>query len=304
MQYNLRVNHSKDVLDYSNNLTWNSSASTLGATLSFDSLVDIPMGAVISLIIDGIEAFRGTVVTCDDYEYYYTYNVCDYAFYLKNEVTTQFNKINASTGLGTLLRQYDISSNIVNIPTTIDEIFTDETLESIINKVLETCTNEQGKDYYKEFIANQLYISELSTSTISPKIMIPKTIDINWSNENRKNIVYVESKQENESVVKAVANNPYSSGRYGKLQIIESDKEKLTQQQAQNLADNMLKQLDVCTLKATIEVIVLDKAYDLRANRLIFINHKRINKWVKINSVTHTLVKGVHKANLELEWSV
>ena len=67
----------------------------------------------------------------------------DYSFYFKNEVIKQFNGIKASSAITSLLKEYGISSEIVNIPTTINKIYK-QSINDIIEDILKQAEEDQG----------------------------------------------------------------------------------------------------------------------------------------------------------------
>lgn len=290
-----------DILDYSNNITFDSDCDTLSCTLKFDSLSSIRMGGVISLFIDGFEVFRGTVVDCQESKFTYAYTCYDYGQYLNNEVVKQFNKVDATRAMSTLLLEYDISHAIINIPTVIDHFYKDESIASIVDDILEQCQNDQGKNYYKEIIGNMLYIDDLETKYIYPKFIIENDNNIGYSLTNMKNKIIVVSGDEDSAKVQAVAYDPYSKGRYGLYQQVETIDDKDIAQ-AQNVANNLLKQFNRVEHETTLNIVVLDRGETIRANRLIYIETDKLKGWYKISSATHTVTNGIHKASIKLEW--
>lgn len=290
-----------NILEYSNNITFDGSDDSLSCKLSFDSLKSIRMGCIVSFFIDGFEVFRGTMIDCQEHKFTYSYTCYNYAKCLDNEVIEQFNKVDATGAMSTLLLKYDISHSIVNIPTKIDKFYKDESIASIIDDILEQCQNDQGKNYFKEIIGNRLHIEVLENKYIYPKFIIEKDNDISWSISNMKNKIIVISGEESSSKVEAVAYDPYSKGRYGLYQQIETVDEKDIAQ-AQNIANNLLKQLNRVEHETTLNIVVLDRGETIRANRLIYIETDKLKGWYKISSVTHTITNGVHKASIKLEW--
>ncbi|WP_042264647.1 hypothetical protein [Clostridium butyricum] len=51
-----------EIKNFCNHFNWSSDADTLGIQLTFDSIKDIPEGAVVSMLWSGKEYFRGIVL--------------------------------------------------------------------------------------------------------------------------------------------------------------------------------------------------------------------------------------------------
>lgn len=294
--YQLRVN-SINVLDKSNNITWASNADTFGVELSFDSLYDIPEGALVSLYINNKEHFRGVVLTKSDGRFVYSYKCLDFSHYLKNEVIKQFKNITASNAITSVLSGFGIKTNTVNMPTKINKWYIDETVEGIINDILITAGKDQQKTYYKEMQGATVVIGDVEAAKITPKIYVSADFTVDSSIEAMRNkIVVVNGKK-----VLATAQNDAAISLIGLMQLIETidvnDKAK-----ANALAKSTLKQVDKVTRSATLPLLVVDGFETIRANRKIEIKAGRINGWLKIKSATHTLVKGQHKISISVEW--
>lgn len=292
----------KDILKTSNNLSWGTSSDTLGSQLSFDSLEDLSMGQIVKFFIDGYEVFRGVVVLCTENKFYYNYTCFDYSFYLKNEVVKQFNNVDVTSALSSLLLEHELGHIIVNIPTKINKFYNGVSLADIIDDMIDIAQKDQGKYYYREMDGGRLVIEELEGKAIYPKLVFGD-FTTDWSIENRKNRIIVSSGNEEEGKIEAEAFDEQSKWWHGLLQKVEKvDADNVAQ--AQNMANNLLSQLNKTTRTATIPCLVLDRAETLKANRYIKIEMPKrwLNGWYKIKSVKHTLVNGVHKADIELEW--
>lgn len=300
MVYRLTANGT-DILDVSNNITWNSDKDTLSCNLSFESLYSIPMGGVVSLYINGLEVFRGVVLTCQEHKFTFSYTCTDYAHYLKNEVITQFNNVEVTQAISSLLLQYEIEHVILNIPTKIDKIYTGETIEKIIDDMLEQSSNDQGQNYYKEIIGAKLYINTDENKAIYPKFIIEDSSDIDWSISELKNKIIVMSDTEDVTKIEAVAYDPYSRGRYGILQKVEKVDDKDISQ-SQNIANNLLTQLNRVDHTASVNILLLDGAENVRANRYLYLENEKLKGWYKINAVNHSINNGIHKATINVRW--
>lgn len=291
-----------DILPLSNNLSWDSSESTLSSSLSFNSLSDLAMGQVVQFFINGVEVFRGTVRECTEHKFHYEYICHDYGSYLNNEVIKQFNKTSAKTGISSLLNEFEISHCICDLPTKIDKIYKGETIASIIDDVIEQCEKDQGCNYYKEIVGNTVYINKLVDSWIYPKLLVLDNKNIKYSITDLKNKIIATSGGDDSVKVQYVAQDNTSINRFGVYQKVENVDEKNIAQ-AKNIALNMLKQLNRIDHNTSIECVVLSGAETIRANRLIYLHcDKMPHGWYKIKSVCHRLESGVHVASIEVGW--
>ena len=301
MNYKL-VSAGQDILLKSNNISWGTDSQTLGSTLTFDSLHSLSMGQIVSFYIDNFEVFRGAIITCGEEKFTYTYNCFDYTFYLKSEVVKQFNNVDVTSGLSSLLLEFDIKHSIINIPTRIDKYYKGETIASIIDDFLEIASKEQCKNYYKEIQAERLVIECLDNQCIYPKILYDEQINVDWSIENLKNKIQVISNGEDTTPIIAESVDPTSQWKYGQLQHVEKVDEKDISQ-AKNIADNLLLSLNRIEHSTTIKVVVLDRGETIRANRLMYFNNSKLKAgWYKIKSANHTVANGVHEVSISLEW--
>lgn len=296
------VSKGTDILIKSNNLSWGTDSDTLGSSLSFDSLHSLAMGQVVSFFIDNVEVFRGVVVKCTESKFAYSYTCFDYSFYLKNEVIKQFNNVDVTSALSSLLLEYQIQHIIVNIPTKIDKFYKGEPIAKIIDDLLEQAGKDQGKNYYREMQGAYVVIDTLDNKFIYPKFIYEKDISIDWSIENRKNKIQVVSNSEDVTPIQAVSEDKNSQWYHGLLQHVEKVDEKDISQ-AKNIADNLLKALNRTERSTSVPIVVIDGAENIRANRLIYFNTDKLKAgWYWIRSVDHTVTNGVHKASVKVEW--
>ncbi|OOM81796.1 hypothetical protein CLPUN_09800 [Clostridium puniceum] len=291
-----------DLMKYINQVKWNSETDTLGTQLSFDCLKDLKEGVVVSLWINDTEYFRGIVIKKTQKRWTFSYTCQDYSFYLKNKVIKQFNGISASEAIKSLLGEAYIVGNIVNIPTPITKIYTDNSLDEIIKGILDMAEKDQGIKYFKEIEGNILYVRKLEEMRIYPQILIPKGIDINSSIEDMKNSITIVSNEENNMSIIAKAEDTSQQPWFGVLSDIQTVDDKNISQ-AQNIADNLLLEKNKILKNASFEVMTVKDAETIKANRMIWVEAgSRMNGFYKIKSASHTLAKGTHKVSISLEW--
>lgn len=298
--YKLIVNNT-NILPRSGNLSWSSDIDTLGTELSFESLFNLAEGSIVSLFINNKEYFRGIIVKKSESKFTYSYVAFDYSFYLKNEVIKQFNTT-ASGAITTLLNEYGIKNKVVNIPTKIQKIYKDESISSVIDDILSQAEQDQGIKYFKEMQSDTLIISKLQDMRIAQKILIGSDITINSSIEEMKNkILVVVNGEDNNSII-ASSEDKANQSKFGVLQEIESIEEKDISQ-AKNIADNLLKSKNKIFKDTSINVLGIQGAETIRANRLMELNIKnKLKGWYRIKSASHSLTNGNHKVNISLEW--
>lgn len=291
-----------DILPKSNNISWSSDTDTLGTSMSFDSLYDLSEDTIVSLVMNNKEFLRTKIVKKSEGKFSFNYTCLDFSIYLKNDVIKQFNNLNASTAIYSLLNEYGIKSNIVTIPTKIKQVYKDETIANIIDNILEQAEKDQNITYFKEMNVNTLVINKLQNMKITPQILIDKDITINSSVEELKNkILIVESGDSNK--ILAVAEDKYSQSKFGLLQQIESvDKKDIAQ--AKNIANNLLNANNRIFKDTNINLLGIKDSETIKANRLIQLNAGKLKGWYRIKSAQHTLTNNKHTVNISLEWKL
>lgn len=299
------ITNSIDIINSSNNISWSSDSDTLGTQLTFESIKNLSEGAVVSLYNNSKEIFRGVIIKKTTNKNTWNYTVQDYSFYLKNKVIKQFNNINAKTAITSFLSEAYIQSNIVDIPTIINETYKNRTLAEIIDDILEKAAKDQGVEYFKEIEGNILYVRKLQDIKINPKVYIARDFTVDSSIENLKNKIQViksDGSEENAKIL-ATAEAKEKQGWYGILsEIQEEDEENIAK--VQNMANNLLKKSNVIERSTNVDLIAFDGADDIKANRMIYLNAGSLCNYYKIKSATHTLEKNLHKVSISIEWKV
>ncbi|MEG1152869.1 MAG: hypothetical protein RSD67_08400 [Oscillospiraceae bacterium] len=143
----------ESILGKSNNLAFSSDGDFIGIQITFDSLCDIPEGAVINLII-GTRKIVGIIVSKSLGNISISYTAIDFGMYLKNEVTKQFNNVSTDVAIVSLLNEYGIKCKCVSIPTIVNDFFIDKSFKDIIDELLEKAENEQGIKYSRNNSCN------------------------------------------------------------------------------------------------------------------------------------------------------
>lgn len=291
-----------DIIKYCNNISWNNDSDTLGTQLNFESFKDIAVGTVVSLFNDDLEIFRGITIKPTQKRHTWNYVCQDYSFYLKNKVIKQFNGATATDAISSLLSEAYIVSNVVEIPTLITKIYKGKTLAEIIDDILEQSKADQGITYFKEIEGNILYVRKLTEMKITPNILLPKDISIDKTMEDMKNVVQITTGGDSDTSVIATASDTSQQGFYGVLiDTINIDDKNVSQ--AQNIANNTLSDSNRIKYSSNFEVIAIDGGDNIKANRMIYLKAgERLDGYYKIKNASHTLTKGMHKVNLNIEW--
>ena len=243
-----------------------------------------------------------------------SFTAFDFAFYLnKSKIIKQFNNINGSGAISSVCSEQGINiGEIPTLSTNINHIYFDNTIAEIIDDILAQCSNETGKIYYKEVLADKLYIFERGTKLINPTYkMAVNVASINvldeigqnfskgYSIADLKNKVTIITQNEKEARVIATKEDNKNIEKYGLLHHIESVDEKDINQ-ATNIASNTLNELN--KVKETLSLELLGDI-TIKAGRVLNINNKEIDVNGKFNiiSTNHTIESGIHKTNIEIE---
>ncbi|EKQ51392.1 MULTISPECIES: hypothetical protein [unclassified Clostridium] len=301
--YKLIVNNT-DIINCSNTISWNNDSDSLGTQLSFDSIKEIATGNVVQLFNNDSEIFRGIALKPTQKRWTWSYTCQDYSFYLKNSKIPikQFNKITASEAIRSLASESYLTVNIDDIPTVIDQYYTNTTRSDIIDDILKQASIDQGTTYFKEIQGNILYIYNIADMKISPTIILPKDISIEMSMENMKNSITVISGSNDSTVIQATAEDTSQQWFYGVLSDVQTVDDKNIAQ-AQNIANNALLENNKVSYQSTFEVVAVSGGDTIKANRLIYIHAgNRLNAYYKIKNAQHTLNKGLHKVNITITW--
>lgn len=301
--YKIIVNNI-NIIDYCNTITWSSDSDSLGTQLGFESTKEIETGTVVQLFNNDTEIFRGIALKPIQKRWTYSYTCQDYSYYLKNNkiAIKQFNGISASDAIKSLLDEAYLTYDIVDIPTQINQFYTNTDASSIIDDILKQASSDQGNSYFKELQGNIVYINSVDDLKINPNILIPKEVNIEKSMENMKNSITVISGSDDKAVIQAKAEDTSQQWFYGILSdVISVDDKNIAQ--AQNIANNALNTSNKITYSSSFEVIAIDGGDSIKANRMIYLEvGSRLNEYYKIKNASHTLNKGLHKVNITITW--
>ncbi|MBO0561525.1 hypothetical protein EXQ37_18180 [Clostridium botulinum] len=293
----------KEIIGYSNNLSWSNDIETLATSLSFDSILDLAEGrSKIILKKDKIVIFEGIIVSKTNKENIHSYTAMDYAFYLnKNKYVMQFRNVYAKTALQQICKKVGINNSITWLGTRINKLYYQETLSDIIKDILEQCKREIGTNYIMEMQGKALYINRLVDLKINATLLIGKDYSISRSMEDMINNVIAVN---NDGKVLANVKDNNSIKIFGELTDIVSVEDKNTSQ-ANNIIRNELKEKNKVKKELTFSTIDTGKGIYINCNRLIKVNLSKygINGWYRIKSTQHTLSNNIHKIGITIDFS-
>ncbi|NFM25182.1 hypothetical protein FDB84_12225 [Clostridium sporogenes] len=293
----------KEIIKYSNNLSWSNDVDTLATSLSFDSILDLAEGrSKIILKKDKIVIFEGIIVSKTNKENINSYTAMDCAFYLnKNKYVMQFRNVYAKTALQQICKKVSINNSIIWLGTRINKLYYQEILSDIIKDILEQCQREIGTNYIMEMQGKTLYINRLADLKINSTLLIGKDYSISRSMEDMINNVIAVN---NDGKVLANVKDNSSIKIFGELTNIVSVEDKNTSQ-ANNVARNELKEKNKVKKELTFNTIDTGKGIYINCNRLIKVNLSKygVNGWYRIKSTQHTLNNNIHKIGITIDFS-
>ncbi|KGO13373.1 hypothetical protein NZ45_12815 [Clostridium botulinum] len=293
----------KEIIGYSNNLSWSNDIDTLATSLSFDSILDLAEGrSKIILKKDKIVIFEGIIVSKTNKENIHSYTAMDYAFYLnKNKYVMQFRNVYAKTALQQICKKVRINNSITWLGTRINKLYYQETLSDIIKDILEQCKREIGTNYIMEMQGKALYINRLVDLKINATLLIGKDYSISRSMEDMINNVIAVN---NDGKVLANVKDNKNIKIFGELTDIVSVEDRNTSQ-ANNIIRNELKEKNKVKKELTFNTIDTGKGIYLNCNRLIKVNLSKygLNGWYRIKSTQHTLNNNIHKIGITIDFS-
>ncbi|MGL5765199.1 MAG: XkdQ/YqbQ family protein [Sarcina sp.] len=304
-----------DITNMAGSISLNTSIETLGATFDFSmprNFIDsnyaltetIKTGDIVKFENEK-NLFTGVIVDIDTLKFSKEIKCFDFYFYLnKNKVIKQFNSLNASSCIESLLKSIGAKiGKIETIATSIDKIYKNNTVAEIIDDILKIVTEETGKKYLLEIegVTFNLIAHKKIKVQVTNNIFGMPTLTESIS--NMKNVVLVVSNDSEDESIYAKAEDKESIQKYGMLQeVVEVDPDKDDISKVRNIASQKLKELNKVLTTSSLDVLGND---ELRAGRLLDVEIKefRLKEEFLIKSCTHTFPKGKHICSLELEVS-
>lgn len=249
--------------------------------------------------------FTGVIVDIDTLKFSKEIKCFDFYFYLnKNKVIKQFNSLNASSCIESLLKSIGAKiGKIERIATSIDKIYKNRTVAEIIDDILKIVNDETGKKYLLEIEGTTFNLVAHRKIKVQVTNNIFGMPTLTESIADMKNVVLVVSNDSEDESIYAKAEDKESIKKYGMLQeIVEVDPDKDDISKVRNIAAQKLKELNKVLTTSSLDVLGND---ELRAGRLLDVEIKEfgIKEEFLIKSCTHIFPKGNHICNLELEVS-
>lgn len=305
-----------DITEFTSGSNLTTSLDTLGASFSFKmarsyydnsfSIAETVNPGDIIKFENGKNLFTGIIVDITKNKFSKDIKCLDFYFYLnKNKVIKQFDIVDATTCIVSLLKMIGAKVGTVEkIATSIEKIYKNKTVAEIIADILDIVKDETGKKYILEITGitfNLVLYKKLNVKINKNHFGLPSVTE---SISEMKNKILVISNEQDEVAISAEAKDEKNIKRFGMLQeIVEVDPDKDDMSKVRNIAEKKLKELNRVQRKASLEVLATD---DLRAGRIVEVNIDEfgLRGSYLIKSCTHSISKGHHKANLELELEV
>lgn len=304
-----------DISKMAGGISLTSSIDTLGASFEFSmprnfkdsnyALTEtIKTGDIIKFENEK-NIFTGVIVDIDTLKFSKEIKCFDFYFYLnKNKVIKQFNGLNASSCIESLLKSIKAKiGEIEQIATSIDKIYKNNTVAEIIDDILKIVTEEAGKKYLLEIEGTTFNLVAHRKIKVQVTNNIFGMPTLTESITDMKNTILVVSNDSEDESIYAKAEDVESIKKYGMLQeIVEVDPSKDDVSKVRNIATQKLKELNKILTTSSLDVLGND---ELRAGRLLDVEIKEfgIKEEFLIKSCTHAFPKGNHICSLELEVS-
>lgn len=191
--------------------------------------------------------FTGVIVDIDTLKFSKEIKCFDFYFYLnKNKVIKQFNSLNASSCIESLLKSIGAKiGKIERIATSIDKIYKNRTVAEIIDDILKIVNDETGKKYLLEIEGTTFNLVAHRKIKVQVTNNIFGMPTLTESIADMKNVVLVVSNDSEDESIYAKAEDKESIKKYGMLQeIVEVDPDKDDISKVRNIAAQKLKELN------------------------------------------------------------
>lgn len=279
-------------------ITLSTHEETNGEEMAFTSLSKHKNGDIVKVEDKGVR-FLGMIVRLSDGgKPPYSYTAQDFSRNLGSDTIKQFNGVNAKEALKQLFAEYKINAEICEMPTKIKKIYKD-TILGVVKDILKIAGKEQGKSYYLEVRGTKVIIEEKKKRKIKADFIISDEMAIEKSIEELRNKIAIVGEGEKLLAVRSDLN---SQKKFGIMQHNEDVSGKVTKAKAGVQADNLLKKLNKEKKSVSLTLIVKKGYWNIRKNRLIYINTKKIKGWFCVRSASHAIAGGRHTVSIELEW--
>lgn len=237
------------------------------------------------------------------------YSAFDYAFYLnKSNAVYQFNKVTADQAIKRILKDFNVPvGNITTMTTVINKIYNNKVVSEIIKEIIEAVEQTTGQKLLMEMRQGKLFIEKQKDLIVRGTFQMGENFGVRDVTEaiinpskkrsivDMKNSVQIVS---NDKVITTVVNQSLIN-KYGRLQeVVSIDAEEV--KRAKQVAQNKLNELAKVSEECSVELFGDDR---FRAGRLFQITEPitGLNGTYLIKSVSHSISKGIHTMNLDLE---
>lgn len=234
----------------------------------------------------------------------------DNGFYLKSDITCQFNGTEAANALKTVCKKAGIQYGWYSIPSiSITGDYTRTQASSVIDSILEQMENETGKRFIHRMINNKLCVRAFdeNVTTVTYTRPVSKPLNITWAvgevevsstMEDMATNIVVQTDENDTTVTLATAKDPDAVTKYGymtKMLSVDADKKNT----AVTVLNNAIKEYASPTTQASVGKIWGSDAV-IPGTLLKFGSDKfgLSGKWW-VTSVTHTY-QPYHYMSLEL----
>lgn len=288
----------------------NGEAGKLTCILQKDpnNLLKIANGSQVSFIVDGVGMFFGYVFKIGtDAEQNYQITCYDQMRYLKNSDIYTTKYMTASDIFAKVCKDYNLKYKI-KAPTSFIPLpynHSNKSLYTIIERGMNQASINDKKHYFIKDEFGELVWSELELEKTNIQIgngsamygyKYEKSIDSDTFNQVK---IYIEDK-DTSTIKSRIVKDSDNIKRWGILQLLNKVDKETNEAQMRILAENYLKTKNRETETLTLQAIGIKELTAGKGIKFI-LEREGINKWMWINSATHTFTKYEHTMDLEVE---
>lgn len=290
--------------------TINGEAGRLTCILQKDpnNLLKIANGSRVSFIVDGVGMFFGFVFKIGtDAEQNYQITCYDQMRYLKNTDIYTTKNMTASDIFAKVCKDYNLKYNI-KAPTSFIPLpyqHINKSLYTVIERGMNQASISDNKHYFIKDEFGVLTWSELQLEKTNIQVgngsamygyKYEKSIDSDTYNQIK---LYSEDKK-NSLIKSRIVKDSDNIKRWGILQYLGKVDSDTNEAQMRTLAENYLKAKNRQTETLTLQAIGIKELTAGKGIKFV-LEREGIDKWLWINSSTHTFTKYEHIMDLEVE---
>lgn len=282
----------------------NEAASFLQVDYVFQAEYSITLGSLIIVKKDGIEMFRGYVVSASNTtKSTATIKAYDIRWYLlKNYADKIYENTTASNIMRGLCTEFSLPvGNIVNTDVKIRAIYRNQSLFDIITDSLTKTTKVNGVKYIIKARENKLFLEKKANQLVQWKIENGVNLisaDLELSIEDMANKIVIIG--ENNNVI-AVEKNSSMIESFGVMQFVEND-DSATNAEARQKAKELIAEKSKIGKEFNIECIGIA---GVEAGTALYINIKKLNtlSTFYVKRCEHNISGNNHTMSLELNYT-